>query len=389
MSEFQYGPLSADLQPALATIVAESFNFDPETSKKWMFETGLENWRAVHQGGTVMAGLMQVPMGQWFGGREVSMTGIAGVVVSPKARGRGVGQKLIRDSLRELRDKGVGLSALYASTTSFYRRNGYELGGPAYYFTLKLKEIEHRSGGLEIRDLQGPEFAEAELLQDRCVRQHGALKRGPYLRHRVRRPKGEDTQAVGFFGESGLEGYLFYRRASSSQGANSLHLSDLVLSTPAARETFLGYLAGHRAVFDTAEWQAAESMPFLADLPEKWNFDLSLMEYWMLRVVDLKAALESRGYPPGVHARLSFELQDSVLTENRGVWELEVAEGRGRLNRTRQAGLSLDAGALASLYTGFLNASQLQIAGRLEGSVEALTTASLIFAGKPVLCDFF
>lgn len=389
MSSFRYGFLTEEQQIPLALLAAESFNFDSERSKTWFVETGLENWRAVCRDNIVVAGLMQIPMGQWYGDREVPMTGIAGVVVSPKVRGQGVGQKLIGDSLRELKDRRVALSALYASTTSFYRQNGYELGGPAYYFKLNLKEIGSRAGSLEIRDFEEHDFSEAKVLQERCVTHQGALRRGPYLWHRVRRPRGEDTQAVGFFGSAGLEGYLFYRRVSNPDGTSSLHLSDLVLSTPAARETFLGYLAGHRAIFDMAEWQAAESMPFLLDLPEKWNFSLTLMEYWMLRIVDLKSALEKRGYPKGVQVRLGFELKDHVLPENQGLWTLNISDERGVLSPGGQAELSLDVGALASLYTGFMNAAQLAVAGRLEGSPEAIEKASLLFQGKPVLCDFF
>lgn len=389
MTELRYGLLQARHQEPLAMLAAESFNFDPERSKTWFVNTGLENWRAVTEQETVLGGLMQIPMGQWYGGREVSMTGIAGVVVTPKARGKGVGQKLIGDSLRELRQKGVGLSALYASTTSFYRQCGYELGGPAYYFTLNLKELSARAGKLDVRDFQEADFEAAKVLQESHVRHHGALKRGPYLWHRVRRPRGEDTQAVGFFGSQGLEGYVFYRRVAGANGTSSLHLSDWLLTTPAARETFLGYLVGHRAIFDTAEWQAAECMPFLLDLPEKWSFSLTLMEYWMLRVVDLSAALQQRGYPAGLQGELCFELRDKALPENQGTWTLQVADGRGTLSAGGTPEVSLDAGALASLYSGFMSAQQLAVAGRLEGTAEGQDKASRIFSGKPVLWDFF
>lgn len=388
-SSSRFTVLTEEFQDDLALLAAESFNFDPDQSRGWFKNTGLENWRVVLDGQTVLAGLMQIPMSQWFGGRPVSMTGIAGVVVSPKCRGKGVGQTLIGSSLRELRKRGVGLSALYASTTSFYRRNGYEIGGPAYHFSLNLKEITGRAGGLEVRDFRGEDFSLAQELQEKSVRHHGALRRGAYLWHRVRHPRGDETQAVGFFGADGLEGYMLYRRHQNSNGDSILQISDLVLTSSAAKETFLGYLAGHRAIFQRAEWQAAESMPFLLDLAEKWSFSLTLMEYWMLRIVDIKAALEERGYPEGVRVTLGFELKDNILPENQGVWTLDVGEGVGVLQAGGTAEITLDVGALASLYSGFMSAEQLEIAGRLRGTSEGMRKASLAFQGKPVLCDFF
>ncbi|MBI3925782.1 MAG: GNAT family N-acetyltransferase [Armatimonadetes bacterium] len=72
-------------------------------------------------------------MAQWFGGRAVPMTGIAGVAVAPEARARAVGRALIRETLQELHKEGVALSALYPSTLPFYRASGYELAGSRFH----------------------------------------------------------------------------------------------------------------------------------------------------------------------------------------------------------------------------------------------------------------
>ena len=147
-----YLPLTDSHLEPLISILTESFNQPPGKARPWVEASGRENWRLVVDS-QPLGGAMLIPMGQWFGGRVVGMTGLAGVVVSPRARGRGVGKKLISSVLQEMRSDGVALSVLNGSTTSFYRANGYEKAGASYTIELSLKDLGHRAGPLEIRPL--------------------------------------------------------------------------------------------------------------------------------------------------------------------------------------------------------------------------------------------
>ena len=86
-----YLPLAEIHLEPLISILTESFNQPPGKARPWVEASGRENWRVVVDEEPV-AGAMLIPMGQWFGGRVVGMTGLAGVVVSARARGRGVGK---------------------------------------------------------------------------------------------------------------------------------------------------------------------------------------------------------------------------------------------------------------------------------------------------------
>ena len=79
--------------------------------------------------------------------------------------------------------------------------------------------------------------------------------------------------------------------------------------------------------------------------------------FWMLRVVDPVAALEGRGYPPGMEARLHLRLSDESLPSTSGDFVLEVSGGRGKVSpgcegrfRTSERGLAaIDSGHLSPL----------------------------------------
>jgi predicted acetyltransferase len=84
-----------------------------------------------------------------------------------------------------------------------------------------------------------------------------------------------------------------------------------------------------------------------------------------LRLVDVAAALEGRGYAGS--DSLVLELRDAVCDWNHGRWALEAGPEGARVTRTqRSADLALDAGDLAALYLGGTTFAQLLLAGRGE-----------------------
>src|SRR5690606_17876867 len=116
-----------------------AFGLAPERARKWVVDH-LSGIRALRRRGQVLGGLLLIPMGQFFGCRRVSMTGVAGVSVVPAARGQGVATRLMTAALREMR-RGNALSALYPATMPLYRRVGYELAGARYRVEVPVRLI--------------------------------------------------------------------------------------------------------------------------------------------------------------------------------------------------------------------------------------------------------
>ena len=386
----EYLPLTAQELPIMAALVSESFGMPQDKCELWVQRSGIENWRVLKTS-TIEAGLMRIPMAQWFAGRAVSMVGLAGVAVSTAGRGQRLGQQLMRETLQEMWEEGTALSALYGSTTSFYRRVGYERAGSRFSAEVAVRELTSRGGPLEVREIRPEDHPPVEEFQARHVREHAALVRGPYLWVRVRGPRGMSAHGYGFYRNNSLEGYTYLvRHPGYSAQTNTLEATDVVLTTPDALLTFLGLLAGHRALFTHARWPSTPASALLLNIADPWQLKVTLDEHWLLRIVNLQAALQQRGYPDHLQLDLHLQVEDPLLLKNAGRWLLRVCNGKATVEPGGEGRLELDIGALASLYTGFLDAQQLHLAGRARGQSQALQTATTIFGGAtPQLADFF
>ena len=83
---------------------------------------------------------------------------------------------------------------------------------------------------------------------------------------------------------------------------------------------------------DSFEWFGGPSDPliYLADENRANIIDQSR---WMLRIVDLPAALSRRGYCGSIDGELHLEIEDDVLPENAGRWLLRLAGGTATAER--------------------------------------------------------
>lgn len=103
---------------------------------------------AVYDGAQVVALARINDFTQWWGGKSLPMAGIAGVVVAPEHRGRGVGGLLMTAVLERSQSLGYPLSALYPATVPVYRALGFEFAGVEHKITVEsglVRELGRRS----------------------------------------------------------------------------------------------------------------------------------------------------------------------------------------------------------------------------------------------------
>jgi predicted acetyltransferase len=390
----RYGPIIEGELVAVSRILSHAFAFPPEQAGEWFQKAGLDQARILRSPAGPVGCLMRLPMGQYFGGRDVPMLGIAGVGVAPEARGQGLALELMRQAVLEAHAEGFALSCLYASTQALYRQVGYEQAGHRFFYRLPLATIGVRERTGALVPLTLADHPAVEECYRAFAREHnGAVARGRYVWGRVRELRGETFHGFGVPRPGGgLDGYIFItQRRSPTTFRQEIGISDMAFLTAEAGRRILGFLADFGTIGDEAQFFAGPHHLILMLMGQQ-RFKSEFKDYWMVRVTDVKAALESRGYPDSLDAEISLHVADELVPENSGAWTLRVRDGAGLVERktAARAGLSLDAGALAALYCGFLSPGQLRLIGRAQADARSESMAAAVFAGPtPGMSEMF
>lgn len=394
-SSFQYGCFSGESAEmgALVEILSWSFGFPPADAEPWLRRGGLDNIRVLRRGKAIVACLLLIPMGQFFGGRSVRMAGVAGVATAATARGTGAATVLMRSAVEEMRASGYPISTLYPATRTLYRRVGYEPAGGRFELTVPIGALKAVDRSTEMRAAEPEdEAAIAEAYAAYARDMPGHLDRGDYIWHRIKNPRGESPRGFVLEGEgrgAGLDGYVFLYEKKRPTYHYDLRITDIVARTPRAVRRLLSFLADHGTLGETAAWYTGPASRLVQALPEV-GYTLYLQDHWMLRIVDVKAALQARDYVEGIETDLHFQITDDLLPENAGRFVLEVAGGKGRVRRGGRGRIRLDIRGLAALYSGHLTPISLEAAGLMEGARAELSRAGAVFAGPaPWMPDMF
>lgn len=390
-SRFEYEPPSSSREvKQLGILLSQCFIGSPSDSEVYIDRLGRENLRLLRTQEGIAGGLALIPMGQWWNGQRVAMTGIASVGVAPEQRGTGTAIVLLRHMLQELYETGVPLSALYPATQRLYRKAGYEQGGTYTRWSVPTAAIQMRERLLPLHpvDLITIESF-AKLQQQHAQRQNGNLDRHSAIWHGFL--KTEANQPLYAYLMGAIEqpqGYVIFTQSRSNDEA-ILRVRDwAALSVEAARSLW-SFFADHRSMIDKVHWHGATIDPLTLLLPEQ-SPKLASSMTWMLRIVNVRSALEQRGYPLGIETELHLDIQDDLLLDNNGKFILSVSQGRGSVTPGGTGAIKLNIRGLAPLYTGLFTPLQLKSVGFLDGHDAALQAANLLFAGpSPWLPDFF
>ncbi|MEU4192290.1 GNAT family N-acetyltransferase [Kribbella sp. NPDC026611] len=362
-------------------------SFGPGGDRDEWRKTALEflddgRYLGVVDGDELVAAARIWPFEQWWHGRRVQLGGVAGVVVAPEYRGRGVASLLMRAVLQRCVDKGYPLTALYPATTVLYRHLGYEFAGHRYKFSFQAADLRTLGGkGTAIRKA-GP--GDAELFLQLASKAHeGQRSSGPLI-WPLKQVQGwlEDEDNFAYVADDGFVVYNW------SDGA--LAVDELIAGSEETARALWATVGSGASIARTVHAYCAPSDPIHLMVEHEADTDTRINR-WMLRMIDAPAAIAARGFPE-VTVEVDLQLVDQELAGNTGGWHLSVAGGAGQLTPAEPSvdALRLGSRGLAALYAGTplasLRAAGLAAGGTPEGD-DALDTA---FGGPtPYVLDYF
>jgi predicted acetyltransferase len=304
----------------------------------------LRDVRVVELEGQIVASLVLYPLQAWVRGQKVAVTGIGSVAVSPEHRRRGVGEASMRAALRELRQRGNHLSALYAFRNSYYRKLGYGVVEHLHQLAVSASNLPLADESRRVRRLMLPDRAAVEALYERVAQQgHFALSRtADWWDRRLWTYPGDWVVYEGRR-RGQIEGYLYYE-VENSHGPFRLavSLTEFVAATPEAHRGLVGHLASlrdqveeiHHAAPNDGSWatllRTAQNLRPGAEIGPYLDTG-GLASGAMLRLTDVKGALESMPIAAAGRGEIALEVDDPILPANARVYHVAAREGRLRV----------------------------------------------------------
>jgi len=321
---------------------------------------------------------------QFWGGRAMPMGGVAGVVVAPEARGRGVGSQLMTGLARRSRDLGDLVSALYPATIPLYRALGWEVAGAQYRITLSADALR-TLGGKDVPLRAATEADVEPFLVSLHSRYASQRANGPKLPTRAEAKEHlTGDSMMSYVGDGGGHVVFEWRKGD-------LAVSYLSADTPEVARALWSVVGSGSSVARKVLAYVAPDDPIHLLVAEEAAKEVQVTR-WMFRVLDMPKAVAARGFSPAAAGSVTLQMEDPLLPDNSGSWALSLAGGAGELVAVppTDSGLRLGPNGFAALYAGaplhVLRAAGLASAGDPAGD-ELLDTA---FAGRPAyLLEYF
>jgi predicted acetyltransferase len=389
-----YRPLSeADAERCAAL---ESYAFHTAPDPGGLSAERLGHMRGLFVDGALTAQLQLIPLQVRTGLGVAAAAGIGSVASPPEARRRGYVATLLRHLADELRADGVPLAILYPFKRSFYGRYGW-----ATFFERRVYRGDtarfasfRRAPGAFVP--AGPaDIPELDRIYRRAL--HGrfglVVRDDAWWRDKVLRDwEGRPWHAYIWRDEQGQgRSYLVYRLEPEGDGRR-LFCREIAATDPLSRAQLFAFFALHEDQAAGVRFPAPADAPVNMLMPEP--LECAVEPHFMLRLLDVPAALEAHSFPREAAGRLTLAVSDDWIAENQGVYELEFDHGHCRVRRLpagHGADLSCDVATLAQIYSRYLPPRTAAAFGLLTvADRTALRLAERAFAGLAPFCtDFF
>lgn len=351
--------------------------------------------------GRVVASLVLYPLTAWVRAARVPITGVGSVAVSPEHRRRGIAESMIRAMLRELRQRGSGLSGLYAFRGAFYRKFGWGVIEVVHALRVSPSNLPASDETRWVRRLMLPDRAAVQALYERVAQQQGHFaleRRNEWWQRRLWTYAGDWVVYEGRR-RGQIEGYLHYE-VDASNGPFKLAISvkELVAGSPGAFRGLAGYLGTLADQASEIEWLApadnawlttlrtAQALPVAEDLGV-FSDTGAIADGLMLRVVDVKAGLEALPPQNGARGEVILDIDDDVLPANARAWRVIAREGKLAVSpetgrRGRAPRLSIPADMLGPIVAGTVPATRAAETGLIESAGGAAELVEPWFRGR-------
>ncbi len=328
-----------DQREQIAHLLSTSLNVPVDRAMTSSANLVLDDMKVAVDDGAVVAVAGEFRFDQWFGGRGIDCSGITRVGTLPEHRAGGLATACNDALLTRARERGTPISSLFPAVLRPYRRMGFEIAGSFTIHRLPLDAIvpDHEAPQVVLADPERDVSGIREAYREWIRAANGPVEPvdDDHWRRRILDKAGDPTyRAVVVREGDRVTGFAASSRENTAGPLDvsfGLSCEALFAITPKAWRALLTYFHGFRGLGKWVEWAGPPSDPLAFATPEallhtEFRYD------WMLRMLDVPAALEARGYP-AIDADAEIAVEDERWPDNAGPWRIEVRQGVAKVSR--------------------------------------------------------
>lgn len=375
-----------------------SFNYHNNERRKKAFKIRFQNshpYGAIDTG-KLVGGLWALPFEVGLETTRYKMEGLGVVMTAKNYEGKGIASDLIKNAIREMKDRHVALSYLAPFSYPFYRKFGYEHVFNTTTYSVDSKDVPKGNSGSLLKYVKSMDYADAVPLikenYDRIVTQaRGNMFRPDwwwdYLGVRYTNRK----VAIAYTADGEMTGFLDYEIID-----RKLHIFEWVndLDYPDSFLKLLNYMV--EVSKDIREINCAiRTAYYIGDaLADPSILTTQIKPYMMARIVDLDDFMSRYPYE-STFSNIVFNLTDPVLAENNGSFSISYDGSTANFKKlseknSPEADFEISIQQLTKLMMGGI---QVEYAIRL-GKITKLTDRAdgfmdAMITGQPELYDYF
>lgn len=374
--------------------IGHYFGWSPteEDAERFARLIPIERMHAAFDGDAIVSGAGATSFLLTIPGGRVPCAGVTVVGVLPSHRRRGLLRRMMELQLRDIRERGETLAALWASEETIYGRFGYGMATLVHTLdfakdSLRIRTELARVGTVRLVALD----AAMKLLPkvyDRVARRSVGFpsRSTPWWETRSLRDDPERRFGAGplncavYERDGRVSGYTLYRIAQDGstpdEWSKTVKVSEMVAADDVAGRELWRFLLDIDWIDRILMMDNAVDDPIfqLVDHPNKLR--ARVFDGLWLRVVDVQAALAARSY--ATDGRVTLEVTaDPTFPDNVGTWTVEGGSVR---RSSRRPDVRLDVQALGSLLLGGFSFAQFARSELLEESARGgLARADALF----------
>ncbi|WP_224334544.1 GNAT family N-acetyltransferase [Haloprofundus halobius] len=321
--------------------------------------------------------------------------GLAAVASPPETRRRGHIGRMLDAFLAELREEDVPFSALWPFDYAFYARFGWATANTYDRTTVPPGALSSVAGDAadacgRFRRVDADEYETLDAVHREAATETLALRRTEgWWRHRVFQSGETKPYVYGWENDDGdetdrdsdgdLRGYLVYTVEDDGDGTDgkTMAVRELVGVDAEARRNLLRFCRDHDSQVGRVRLDGPLGSDLLYRLSDPDAATVERRPGPMIRVVDVRAAVESVPLAADATGSVALAVTDDRCAWNDDTFEIRAAEGRATCETTDASPtLRLGVGALSQILVGARSARALRDDGRIEASEVASNAAA-------------